>query len=275
MHTKAESGLMVGLMFGYRKWFKLVLVLVMVVTIIPVGSVKASGTLDQQQTEDDGPVNTLGGQSLGQTFTAGLTGSLTEVDIVVGCLSFACGSSTVTVQIFSGSPPGTGVLLAQTSLSGSSVKALVPGPGAPFTTFTFTAPAPVAAGKKYSIILTSNAGGFTFAVGGSASKVYSGGESYHNAGGGWVADTLTGLDWAFETFVTPPYSICVIQLGVQQPNGTVSSLPGYGYPDIPISRCQNETEVLGQDILGRTIVLHQYIENMTDEMTTTRFTAFP
>ena len=59
------------------------------------------------------------------------------------------------------------------------------------------------------------------------------------------------------------FSICVIRLGVEQPDGTVLWLPGYGYPDIPISQCQNVTEVLGQDVLGRTIVLHQYIENST------------
>jgi len=65
------------------------------------------------------------------------------------------------------------------------------------------------------------------------------------------------------TVVEVPYSICVIQLGVQQPNGTVSSLPGYGYPDIRISECRNMTEVLGQDVLGRTIVFHQFILNGT------------
>jgi hypothetical protein len=65
------------------------------------------------------------------------------------------------------------------------------------------------------------------------------------------------------TVVVVHWSICVIQLGVQQPNGTVSWLPGYGYPDSPISQCQNMTEVLGQDVLDRTIVLHQFIINGT------------
>ena len=54
------------------------------------------------------------------------------------------------------------------------------------------------------------------------------------------------------------FSICVIQLGVQQPNGTVSWLPGYGYPGTPISQCGNVT-----DVLGRTIMSHQFIMNGT------------
>ncbi len=52
--------------------------------------------------------------------------------------------------------------------------------------------------------------------------------------------------------------ICVIQLAVQEQNGTSAWLPGYGYPGTPISQCKNSTDVLGQDVLGRTIVLHQF-----------------
>jgi hypothetical protein len=188
-------------MFSYRRWFTLVLVLVMVVTMIPFGLVKASGTLDQEQTNEDYPVNTLGGQLLAQTITDGLTGTLTEVDIVIACLSFACASSTVTLQIFSGSPLGTGVLLAQTSLLGTSIT--IPGSPTPFTAFTFTTPASVVAGNQYSIIASTNIGTpNVYAIYGSTSQLYPGGQSYHNAGGGWVADALRGLDWAFKTFVT-------------------------------------------------------------------------
>ena len=62
--------------------------------------------------------------------------------------------------------------------------------------------------------------------------------------------------------VPVPYSICVIQFGVQESGGTVAWLPGYGYPGTPISQCQNETE-LAQDALGRTIVVHQFVLNGT------------
>jgi hypothetical protein len=66
-----------------------------------------------------------------------------------------------------------------------------------------------------------------------------------------------------EVVVEVPFSICVIQLGVQESDGTIAWLPGYAYPDTPISLCQNMTEVLGQDVLDRTIVLHQFIQNRT------------
>jgi hypothetical protein len=128
-------------------------------------------------------------------------GTLTEVDIVIICLSSACSSSTVTVQIFSGSPPGTGVQLAQTSLPGLDQQ-INCGSSTPFTAFTFTTPASVVAGNQYSIIVSTNAVAFTYAICGSTSKLYAGGQSYHNMGGGWVADALLGLDWAFKTFVT-------------------------------------------------------------------------
>jgi hypothetical protein len=69
--------------------------------------------------------------------------------------------------------------------------------------------------------------------------------------------------------VPVPYSICVIQFGVQESGGTITWLPGYSYPDIPISQCQNETGVFGQDVLGRTIMFHQFILNGTAYVTIT------
>jgi hypothetical protein len=70
------------------------------------------------------------------------------------------------------------------------------------------------------------------------------------------------------TFITScgvhlPYSICVIQLGVEEPNGTVTWLLGYAYPGTPISECQSVTAVLGGDVLGRTLISHQFIMNGT------------
>jgi len=60
-----------------------------------------------------------------------------------------------------------------------------------------------------------------------------------------------------------PYSICVIRLGIEQSDGALLWLLGYAYPGTPISQCQDKTEVLGQDVLDRTIVIHQFILNGT------------
>jgi len=68
-------------------------------------------------------------------------------------------------------------------------------------------------------------------------------------------------------FCIDPFKIvlqlCVIQVGVEQPPSAVLWLPGYAYPDIPISQCENITEVLGQDVLGTTIVIQQFVQNRT------------
>jgi len=53
------------------------------------------------------------------------------------------------------------------------------------------------------------------------------------------------------------FELCVVQLGVEAANGTVSWLPGYAYPELPPSQCENKTEYY-TDVLGRTIVIHQF-----------------
>jgi hypothetical protein len=63
--------------------------------------------------------------------------------------------------------------------------------------------------------------------------------------------------------VEVPYSVCVIQLGVEESGGTVTWLAGYAYPGTPISECKDKTDVFGEDTLGRTIMFHQFIMNGT------------
>jgi len=83
----------------------------------------------------------------------------------------------------------------------------------------------------------------------------------------WIIDDNNVQGFGSFTVAPTPtlvhYSICVIQSGVQESGGTITWLPGFAYPDTPVSQCQNKTEVLGQDVLGRTIMLHQFIENGT------------
>jgi hypothetical protein len=69
-----------------------------------------------------------------------------------------------------------------------------------------------------------------------------------------------------------PYSVCVVQLGVENSDGTTQWQPGYAYPGIPISECQDKSGVLGQDVLGRTIMFHQFIlgsQDVTADVATT------
>jgi subtilisin family serine protease len=57
-----------------------------------------------------------------------------------------------------------------------------------------------------------------------------------------------------------PFEICVVQLGVQEQNGTVSWLPGYGWPGLPASQCPEKFEYYNDPVWDppRTIVFHQF-----------------
>jgi hypothetical protein len=63
------------------------------------------------------------------------------------------------------------------------------------------------------------------------------------------------------TVVPENVSLCVVRLGIVRPSGTVLWMPGYGYPDLPPSQCQNKTEYY-TDVLGRTIEVHQFLQAM-------------
>ena len=65
------------------------------------------------------------------------------------------------------------------------------------------------------------------------------------------------------TVIEVPYSVCAIQLGIQESSGTIVWLPGYAYPGTPISECEDETGVLGENVLGETVMFHQFIMNGT------------
>jgi hypothetical protein len=84
---------------------------------------------------------------------------------------------------------------------------------------------------------------------------------------GVIIDYVTGDDvrCTFTNSRIPPIplSICVTQLGVQESGGTIYWLPGYVYSGALISQCENKTDVLGEDVLGRTIMFHQFVLNGT------------
>jgi hypothetical protein len=62
------------------------------------------------------------------------------------------------------------------------------------------------------------------------------------------------------TLVVPEnVSICVVRVGIVQADGTVLWTPGYAYPGLPPSQCQNKTEYY-TNALGQTVVIHQFPE---------------
>jgi hypothetical protein len=80
--------------------------------------------------------------------------------------------------------------------------------------------------------------------------------------------SIIGFDETHE-FCIDPFTIvlqlCVIQFGVEQPDGVTSWLPGYGYPNLPPSSCPDMTEQYGDGsgVYGAMIVVHQFVQNRT------------
>jgi hypothetical protein len=58
--------------------------------------------------------------------------------------------------------------------------------------------------------------------------------------------------------VSVSYQLCLVQWGVQQSDGSVWYMPGYAYASIP-PPCP-EKFGSSTDVLGRTIVIHQFNE---------------
>jgi hypothetical protein len=209
---------------GRRFLFLVALILLSILVLFPFQKVNApvhSGTLDQQQTVVTFAMILSGPPAVpeywGQTFTAGLTGSLTEVDLVIACYTVV-GSSCesfgpVVVEIHSGSP--TGALLGSSSLVPGAIPILIFGGGLPslFVPFSFSPSPAVVAGSVYAIVITTTnapaSGSATYEVGGadSTGNAYAAGDRWYCVGSScsWTSDPQNDLnDLAFETYVTPP-----------------------------------------------------------------------
>lgn len=171
-----------------------------------------AGTLDQSQTNSGASLG-FGGQRLaGQTFTAGPSGYLDQVDVNVRRFVPGGGSScnygtgiTVSLRSVAGGVPGdtvlAGALVPTASITTSFgwVSVPLPAPGYP-----------VAAGGQYALVLSApdascgGVGYLPYEWAGAGSNPYPAGASY--ARGGASAWMLQGAyDLMFRTFVaTPP-----------------------------------------------------------------------
>ena len=183
----------------------LITVVAAAATLIPAEGAFA-GTLDQQQTVSNfGGLQVDSSHSKAQTFTAGLTGQLDQVDLALSLMSV---STPLTVQIRDGSATAPGnTVLASASVSTSaalSVESFVP--------VTFTSPASVTAGAQYSIVTLNDSLGWFWYAGktpdGSPTSAYEGGRLYGSADGPPAMGTWTEgnplADFEFKTYVAPP-----------------------------------------------------------------------
>jgi hypothetical protein len=164
----------------------------LLVALLPgTASATVLGSLDQSNDPASSNPPGIGtpGQ-IAQTFTAGKTGYLTEIQL------FLVGSGTITASIepTSGGLP-TGVVLASSSESWDGIG---------WVEFPFAAPASVISGTKYAIVFNTGANGSTEGSG----DTYSGGQALLLAGT-WMSmqDAFPSsvlFDFAFKTYVDVP-----------------------------------------------------------------------
>jgi hypothetical protein len=170
--------------------------------LVPAAGASA-GTLDQQQTLSNfGGLQVDSNNSKAQTFTAGLTGQLDQIDLALGGMSV---TTPLTVQIRDGSATAPGdTVLASASVPTSAVTS-----SESFVPITFASPAPVTAGTQYSIVaLNDSSGWFWYSGKTDTASAYEGGRLYSSPNGppgtGPWFEGNTMADFEFKTYVTPP-----------------------------------------------------------------------
>jgi hypothetical protein len=175
-----------------------------VAALIPAASASA-GTLDQQQTLlDFGGLQVDSSNSKAQTFTAGLTGQLDQVDLALSGMSV---TTPLTVQIRDGSATTPGdTVLASASVPTSAVTS-----SESFVPIAFASPASVTAGTQYSIVALNESpaiSGWFWYSGKPVTNppsAYEGGRLYTSPTG--TAPWSEGnpfADFEFKTYVAPP-----------------------------------------------------------------------
>jgi hypothetical protein len=165
--------------------------------------VAGAGTLDQQQTTYEGVYYIAHDQSLAQVFTAGITGKLDQVDLLLDKV----GSPTipVEVEIRDVGSAGPGLMV----LSNASIPATsVPGPET-FVSVTFASPTAVTAGSQYAIVAYGGDPAGSYGWGEQAFDPYPRGVAFSTADSPPRASSLWGLqgdgqsDLGFKTYVIP------------------------------------------------------------------------
>lgn len=165
---------------------------ILLATLLP-GSAMAAAVVDQSNNPSGTPEPTIGTPgAIAQTFTAGKTGLLTEVDLYMN----GTGTYPVTIETTTGAG-----LPAGDNLAGGS--GTVTSGGGAWVPFPLTSPAAVTAGHQYAVVFNT---GNTAAAWGSP-DTYAGGQALI-VNGTWMSmqawlPSSTLYDFAFKTFVDP------------------------------------------------------------------------
>lgn len=159
-------------------------------------AVTPGAQLDQVQTEVEGSVGIVPGVLIGQTFTAGKSGGLTDIVVTLANSGGASGSlHAVLTRLDGAGSPDLASVIASVDLSPGQVQ-----PTASGTDLHFATPPSVTSGQRYAIVFsTADATGYEIFGAGSI-QFYVRGEAYGSLDGGstWMS---VGGDAAFATYV--------------------------------------------------------------------------
>jgi hypothetical protein len=159
-----------------------------------------AGTLDQQQTIGTSNVGIVSTQSLAQTFTAGRSGQLDQVDLDLVKHSSPVGLS-VELRNVVAAAPGTQVL-ASASVPAASVSGVAFG----FIPVVFATAPPVTAGTQYAIVAyTASVSPNSYSWADGNGNPYSGGTELSALSSPPVPpwSSFATYDFAFKTYVAP------------------------------------------------------------------------
>jgi hypothetical protein len=173
-----------------------------------VPSAAGAGTIDQQQPNTPGSALQIqGNQSVAQTFTAGISGQIDQVDLGLlkgGAPGDLTSPLTVEIRDAPGGTPGATVLGSGTVLPSSVTTST-----ASFIPVTIASTAAVAAGTQYAIVAYSaepNVRHYDWAQAGS--NPYAAGGVFYAASSppSTTWNAFAGFDFAFKTYVLAPPS---------------------------------------------------------------------
>ena len=163
---------------------------------------QAASTLDQDIAFSTSDCNTevYSGAGIGQTFTAGLSGPLTSVEVFLVDSSSSGSEPGLTLALASTSSGlPVGVALAASTIPDSDVPS-VPG----VVTVTFSSPATVTAGEQYAILITTSETNNNYKWCGDGADTYSGGMDLDDRTGGPNWRQLAYADMSLRTYVDVP-----------------------------------------------------------------------
>jgi hypothetical protein len=163
------------------------------------GVAQAATTLDQSSSTVNSASGVTTGNEYAQLVTAGLTGTLSSVEVSALRINGTTADLTASIRSVSGGQP-SGADLATASVPYTSVL-LASG----WVTFDFSSPISVSAGDQFAIVITTTASGaspYSWAY--ETTSSYAGGVSARKLGAGSWTNEVFGF--AFRTYVNTPDS---------------------------------------------------------------------